>query len=101
MYVVARATIFHKESASTNKLNYIKEYYFIRNKLILVKKRGKNPWKTFFFLKKFLRFPFRILRRFLKGVFFNKEYIEYTKYECKAYWDFINNKEGIIDERKQ
>ena len=83
------------------KNNYIKEYYFIRNKLILVKKRGKNPWKTFFFLKKFLRFPFRILRRFLKGVFFNKEYIEYTKYECKAYWDFINNKEGIIDERKQ
>ena len=30
MYVAAQALIFHKESASTNKLHYKKEYYFIR-----------------------------------------------------------------------
>ena len=28
MYVVAQALIFHKESASTNKLHYIKEYKY-------------------------------------------------------------------------
>lgn len=100
MYVVAQALIFHKESASTNKLHYIKEYYFIRNKLMLIKKYGKNPWKTIFFVEKFIRFPFRIVRRFLKGILFNKEYIYYTKYECKAYWDFINGRSGIINGNK-
>lgn len=98
MYVVANAIIFHKESASTNKLHYIKEYYFIRNKLMLSKKYLKNPWKTIFFVKKFLIFPFRILRRFAKGIFLSKEYLYYTEYEFKACRDFVKGRRGKLND---
>lgn len=98
MYVVAKAIIFHKESASTNKLHYIKEYYFIRNKLMLIKKYAKNPWKTCFFIKKFFIFPFRTIRRLIKGICVNKEYLYYTKYEVKAFCDFWRGKVGRFDD---
>ena len=100
MYIVSKAFIFHKESVSTNKLHSIKEYYLRRNKLILAKKYAEDPWKSIFFIEKFICFPFRILRRFIKGIFYNKEYVYYTKYECKAYWDFINGRSGRIDGNK-
>lgn len=98
MYIVADAKIYHKESVSTNKLSYIKYYYLQRNKLMLINKYAKNPWKTCFFIKKFFIFPFRTIRRLIKGIFLNREYIYYTKYECKAFYDFLRGKVGKFDD---
>ena len=98
MYIVADAKIYHKESASTNKLSYVKYYYLQRNKLMLINKYAKNPWKACFFIKKFFIFPFRTIRRLLKGICVNGEYLYYTKYECKAFYDFLCGKVGKIND---
>lgn len=92
--IVANAKIFHKGSVSTNKLSWMQHYYFQRNKLILIKKYSKNPWKSYFFIKKFIIFPCITLRRYIKGIIFNNEYRYLAKYEWMAWSDFILGKVG-------
>ena len=67
IYVVAKAKIYHKESASTYRLSYIKHYYFERNKMLLRNKYSKK-YSKYCFVIKMLLYPFRTLRRFIKGL---------------------------------
>ena len=97
IFIIANAKIYHKESASTNKLSYVKHYYFTRNKMILINKYNKNLWRYYFLIKLIFIYPFRTMRRFLKGVFYNKEYIYYSKYEFFAWWDFLIGKKGKMN----
>ncbi len=67
IYVVDKAKIYHKESASTYRLSYIKHYYFERNKMLLRNKCSKK-YSKYCFVIKMLLYPFRTLRRFIKGL---------------------------------
>ncbi|MDN5200202.1 glycosyltransferase family 2 protein [Fulvivirgaceae bacterium BMA10] len=82
MYV-ANATIYHKESMSVGKNSPLKSYYMARNRLIFMRRNSKGLVRLlsilfFIFLtipkntlKHLIKFEFKLLQTFLKGVFWN------------------------------
>lgn len=89
-----KALLWHKESISTNKLSNLKLYYLWRNELIVANLYMKQPYKTIYFIKRFSFLPFRLLRRYIKGLFFKSEYKNYVRYEWYAVRDFYIGREG-------
>ena len=94
-----KSLIWHKESISTNRISNLKLYYLWRNEMIVAALYMKNPYKMLYFIKRFMILPFRLLRRYVKGIFLKEEYKDYVKYEWFAVKDFLLKKDGKFNER--
>lgn len=89
MWVTPEAKLWHKGCASTKKINWVKNYYLHRNKLLLISQHAPVSIRLQFYVIDSIRSFFKIFRRAVKGyLFHNEEAKARALYEFRAVWDF-------------
>jgi len=100
IWYCGQSVVFHKESITTGKSSPLKTYYLTRNRLIYTKRNTKGfqhyACIVFFMLIAFpkgalqliLKKEFKLLKAFLRGVFWNFSGKDISKNEGAIYNDF-------------